>query len=143
MPTIALAPLGIEIMSPSPNGTPAPDAAPPAKRRLNWIGQLLVGLVLVAILLATVWLGLIVGLTQGLKHAEPALNRPSKGVGLAPDLSGAMEGTVDVVLGYVGGLIGGLVVGLVLMWPAYRLVLRPLALRIPGLFKVKTASGAA
>jgi hypothetical protein len=112
---------------------------------LNWIGQLLVGLVLVAILLATVWLGLIVGLTQGLKHAEPALNRPSKGVGLAPDLSGAMEGTADVVLGYVGGLISGLIVGLVLMWPVYRFVLRPLGTKIPGLVQRQhgSASGAA
>ncbi|HJZ93682.1 MAG TPA: hypothetical protein VKE40_22595 [Gemmataceae bacterium] len=140
----ALAPQGIEIMSPSPNGTTPPDAAPPARRRLSWIGQLLVGLIMVAILFASVWLGVIFGLILGLKEAEPALNRPSKGVGMAPDLSGAVEGTVDVVLGYVGGLIGGLVVGLVLIWLAYRFVLRPLALKIPGLVKRQqgTASGA-
>jgi hypothetical protein len=110
------------------------DPIPPPKPQLNWLGQTLVALVLIAGLAASMYGGLMVGVIVGLNRAEPKLNAPpGKGVGMAPDLSGLADATADVVIGYVGGLVGGLVIGLVLAWLGYRYVLKPLALAVPSL----------
>jgi hypothetical protein len=116
-------------------------AAPPPKPQLNWIGQVLVALVLSAWLAVAMYGGLMTGLLIGLGRAEPKLNAPGKGVGMAPDLGGLADATADVVLGYVGGLAGGLVVGLVLGWLAYRFALKPLALAVPGLRRGGSRAG--
>jgi hypothetical protein len=104
------------------------------KPQLNWVGQILVALVLIAGLLVSTYAGLMIGLITGLDRAATDLNAPpGKGVGLAPDLTPLMDATADVVIGFVGGIVGGLVVGGVLGWLAYRFLLKRLALAIPGL----------
>src|SRR5687767_965605 len=116
------------------------DSLPPSipepsqpRRRLNWLGQVLVALVLIVGIGVSIYAGLMVGLIAGLNRAEPKLNEPRPGVGMAPDLSGLFEATADVVIGFVLGILGGLVVGLILAWLAYRYVLKRLALAFPGL----------
>jgi hypothetical protein len=109
-----------------------PEPSPP-RPRLNWLGQILVALVLIIGIGASIYAGMMLGLIVGLNRAGPKFNEPRPGVGLAPDLSGLFEGAADIVVGFVVGILGGLVVGLILAWLVYRFALKRLALSIPGL----------
>jgi hypothetical protein len=104
-----------------------------AKPRLTVAGRVVLGILFVAGWAACLWLCLYAGLVLGLEKAQPALTRETKGVGLAPDLSGAVEGTFTVGGYYLGGIAVGALGGLVVVGLAIRFALLPLARRIPGL----------
>jgi hypothetical protein len=106
------------------------------KARLNWYGSILLAIVFVLGLSFAVYAGLMTGTILGLQKAEPTLNRPTTGVGLAPDLSPLVDATADFLLYYVGGILGGLALGLIVMFLVCRFVLLPLARRIRGLVQV-------
>ena len=119
-----------------PPDTPAP-AGPIGPRRLNWAGRLVLCLTFVAGVALFTYVGLHCGVIVGLERGTPHLNAPppTKGVGIAPDLSGLVLATEElataVILFTLGGLLGGVIVMSVLCF-----LLRAVAIRwAPGLVK--------
>jgi hypothetical protein len=114
-------------------GRPIVPAPHFAKARLNLPGRLVLAAVFVTGVACSVWLGLWVGAILGLNAAEPLLNAPAKGVGLAPDLSGLAAGAWAFFGNYAAGIVVGLVAGLAVMGLVSRFALRPILCRIPAL----------
>jgi hypothetical protein len=101
---------------------------------LNWGGRLLLGLIFAVGVALSIFGGLVTGLIvwAGLGEAE-ANQTPTKGVGLAPDLSGLVRGVEEFTGSTLVGAGLGLVVGVFVMWAACRFVVGPLMRRMPAL----------
>jgi hypothetical protein len=110
-------------------GPPIPPTPP-----LNWGGRLLVGLVFAVGVALSIFGGLVTGMMVWAALGETDANeKPSQGVGLAPDLSGLVRGVEEFAWSTLVGAGLGLVVGVFVMWAACRFVVGPLFRRVPAL----------
>jgi hypothetical protein len=123
---------------------PPVTATPPSPigpRRLNWAGRLILILTFVAGVALFTYVGLHCGVIVGLERGTPHLNGPpTKGVGIAPDLSDLVNAAAELgaamFLFTLGGLLAGVIVMSALCFP-----LRALAMRwAPWLTTVGQAS---
>lgn len=100
---------------------------------LNWGGRLLIGLIFAVGVALLIYGGLIAGMLIGLdRGTEVANNTPPRNTGLAPDLTGLVEGTFEVAKSALIGAGIGLIVGLIVMWAVSRFLLTPLFRRVPA-----------
>jgi len=101
--------------------------------QLTLIGRLLTALVFGIGLLLCIWIGWFAGAIYGLERAEPILTAPpAGGPGLAPDITPAVGGVVQIGMGALLGIGCGLVGGIIVMLLFCRWVVLPLLRRIPG-----------
>ncbi len=116
---------------------------PPINSRpvLNWGGRLLLGLLFAVGVALSIYAGLMIGGIIGLgRGVDTANNTPTQNLGMAPDLSGLVNGTIEFVT-YVlvgGGL--GLILGVALMWATCRYAFGPLLRYIPALRRARTGA---
>jgi len=107
----------------------ATPTAPVGPRRLNWAGRIVLSLTFVAGVALFVYGGVVVGSIVGLERGMPHLTAPpTKGVGLAPDLSGLANATAELAAAMLLSTLGGLLLGVFVM-SALCLFLRALAIR--------------
>jgi len=99
-------------------------------RRLNWAGRLVLCLTFVAGVALFVYGGVLVGAIVGLERGTPHLNAPppTKGIGIAPDLSGLVNAAAELATAMLLSTLGGLLLGLFVM-SVLCLFLRALAIR--------------
>jgi hypothetical protein len=102
--------------------------------RLNWAGRLIVCLAFVFGVAVFAYAGVLAGSIIGLERGVPHLTAPpTKGVGLAPDLSGlanaAIEFTVATVLAVSASVVAGVAITATGCW----LVLAPALRKVRGL----------
>jgi hypothetical protein len=84
------------------------------------------GLIFAAGVALFIYLGLVIGLFVGLDLGAEAMERtPHRNIGMAPDLTGLVNGTVEFAKSAFVGTFVGLVGGLVAMWAACRHLLTP------------------
>jgi hypothetical protein len=103
------------------------------------VGWLLTALVFGIGLWLCVWVGWFAGAVYGLEQAEPILTAPpGRGVGMAPDITPAVAGVVEIGKGALLGIGCGLVGGIVVMLLFCRLVVIPLVRRIPQFTQSET-----
>jgi hypothetical protein len=96
-------------------------------RELNGAGWAVAALAFAAIVALSGYVGLQVGLLVGLiGGAEAAKNTPTRPVGMAPDLSGVVNGAVVLGASALAALAACLLFGAALAWAACRLLLVPL-----------------
>jgi hypothetical protein len=102
------------------------------RTQLNLVGWLSTALVFGIGLLLCVWVGWFAGAIYGLEKAEPILTAPAGGgAGLAPDITPAVAGVVEIGIGALLGIGCGLAGGIVVMLLFCRLFVIPLMRRIP------------
>jgi hypothetical protein len=102
--------------------------------QLTLIGRLLTALVFGIGLLLCIWIGWFAGAIFGLERAAPILTTPpAGGAGLAPDITPAVGGVVEIGMGALLGIGCGLVGGIFVMLLLCRWVVIPLMRRIPGM----------
>jgi hypothetical protein len=107
--------------------------------RLNWAGRLLLGVAFVAGLALFVYAGATVGMLVGVERGAEQLNAtPVKGVGMAQDLSGLVNGVVAFGVATIVGTGIGLLAGLGRMWAGRRFLLTPLLRRVSALTRHST-----
>jgi len=93
---------------------------------LNWGGRLLLGLIFAVGVALLIYLGLMMGMLIGLERgAEGMENTPRQNIGLAPDLTGLVNGTFEFAKAALLGAGIGLVGGLAAMWGLCRYLLAP------------------
>jgi hypothetical protein len=98
-------------------------------RRLNWAGRIILCLTFVAGVALFVYGGVFLGAIVGLERGTPYLNAPpTKGVGIAPDLSGLVNAAVELASAMLLSTLGGLLLGLFAM-SAFCFFLCTLAIR--------------
>jgi hypothetical protein len=112
-----------------PSVTEAP-TNPFGPRRLNWAGRLVLCLTFVAGVALFTYLGLHCGVIVGLERGTPHLNAPppTKGIGIAPDLSGLVNAAAELGAAVLLFTVGGLFAGVIVM-SALCFLLRALAMR--------------
>jgi hypothetical protein len=111
---------------PPVHATPATHLGP---RRLNWAGRLVLSLTFVAGVALFIYGGVLFGAIVGLERGTPHLNAPpTKGVGIAPDLSGLVNAAAELATAMLLSTLSGLLLGLFVM-SALCLFLRALAIR--------------
>lgn len=94
---------------------------------LNWGGRLVLGLIFAVGLAISIYLGLVIGMFVGLDvGAEVMENTPHHNIGMAPDLTGLVNGTFAFAKSAFVGTLVGLIGGLAAMWAACRYLLAPL-----------------
>jgi len=109
------------------------------KPRLNSVGWLLHGLVFAVGVAAFAYVGLTVGMVAGvIQGGEKMESTPTKGIGMAPDLSGLVEGAFAFGVATVVGTGLGFLTGLVGMWAGCRYLLAPLLRRVPSFTRHST-----
>jgi hypothetical protein len=98
-------------------------------RHLNLTGRLLLALIFVAGVALFTYGGFLLGTIVGLERGAPHLTAPpAKDIGLAPDLSGLVNGTAEFVVSVLIATIGGLLAGAIVMSLAC-LLIRTFAIR--------------
>jgi len=108
-------------------------ATPEPAQQLTVVGRLLTAFVFGIGLLLCIWIGWFAGAIYGLERAAPILTAPpAAGPGLAPDITPAVGGVVEIGMGALLGIACGLVGGIVVMLLLCRLVVIPLVRRLPG-----------
>jgi hypothetical protein len=107
-----------------PSTTATPSHSTPA---LNWGGRLVLGLIFAVGVAFLIYIGLVIGMFVGLGiGAEVMENTPHRNTGMAPDLTGLVNGTFAFAKSAFVGAVAGLIVGLFAMWAACRYLLAPL-----------------
>lgn len=110
---------------------PETEITPAANPKLNWSARLLVGLLFAAGMAVCTYAGIVYGMVGGLIQSPDALEKPRPGVGMAPDLTGAVEMFLNIGVGGIVGAVLGLLFGVTLMWAFRRFLLSPLLRKIP------------
>ena len=103
------------------------------KPRLTTAGRVLLIIAFAAGLAVFVWAGSVAGMVVGLERAMPAMEKPRPGIGLAPNLGGLVDGSVEFGAATIVGMGVGLLAGLVVMWAGCRFLLAPMLRAVPGL----------
>jgi hypothetical protein len=104
-------------------------------RHLNLAGRLLLALTFVAGVALFTYGGFLLGTIVGLERGGPHLTAPptTKGMGLAPDLTGLVNGTAEFVASVLISTVGGLLVGAIVMSVVCLLVRAVAIRRVPWL----------
>jgi len=94
---------------------------------LNWGGRLVLGLIFAVGVAVLIYVGLVIGLVVGVGVGMDVMeNTPHQNTGMAPDLTGLVNGTFAFARSAFVGAFAGLVLGLAAMWAACRYLLAPL-----------------
>jgi hypothetical protein len=95
--------------------------------RLNWGGRLVLGLIFAVGVALLIYVGLVIGMIVGVVLGMDVMeSTPHRNTGMAPDLTGLVNGTVEFAKSTFVGTIAGLIVGLFAMWAACRYLLAPI-----------------